>query len=487
MRKRFFSSLQRVGKAFMLPIAVLPAAGILLGVGFHLTERTPDGSFLHAVGDVMLKAGGAIFDQLPALFAVGVAIGLSGGAGAAALAALVGYFVMQSVVSLGDTEELKMDTGVLGGIIAGMLAAALYRRYHDIRLPDWLQFFGGKRFVPIVSSVVMLGVGVLFLFVWPTVQQWIQATGDGLIGLGAVGVFGYGVLNRLLIPFGLHHIINTIVWFNVGSYDGVTGDLNRFFQGDPSAGMFMAGFFPIFMFALPAACLAIIREAHPRSRKQIAGVLGSAALTSFVTGITEPIEFAFMFVAPLLYLVHALLTGTSMAVAHLLGAKHGFTFSAGAIDFVLHINLASRPWVLVIMGIGYAVVYYFLFRLLIRAFNLRTPGREAEEETGPDAGQKAAGEDDSLAVYVLEAIGGKENIAHLDACITRLRITVHDEAKLDAERLRELGAAGVIRVGPGNYQAVFGTRSELLKERIERVINAGDRRDKEATENGKSK
>jgi PTS system N-acetylglucosamine-specific IIC component len=486
-RRNFMGGLQMVGKSLMLPVAVLPAAGILLGVGSLLTNPkvAAKGTALFWIGDVLLKGAGAIFDNLPVLFAVGVAIGMTEGAGMAALAAIVGYLVMTNIVSLGNTETMKLNTGVLGGIIAGVTASVLYRRYHNIRLPDWLQFFGGRRFVPIITSFVMLFVGVFFLFTWPTIQGWIKDLGNWLIGLGPVGVFGYGVLNRLLIPFGLHHIINSIVWFNVGSYNGVTGDMWRFFKGDPSAGIFMAGFYPVLMFALPAACFAIIHEARPSARKRIAGFMVGAALTAFVCGITEPIEFAFMFVAPLLYLVHALLTGASMAIAHALGAKHGFTFSAGAIDFFLHIGLAKRPWVLVVMGLIYAAVYYVLFRFLIRFFNLKTPGREDEAEETVEK-KESGRKEDSLARDVLEAIGGKENIIQLDACITRLRMTLHDESKLDRERLKELGAAGVIQVGPGNFQAVFGTRSELLKDRILKLIEAEENKETETQAGGES-
>jgi PTS system N-acetylglucosamine-specific IIC component len=465
-------SLQRIGKSLMLPIAVLPAAGILLRLGALLSDPKyfAKGSIIYYVGEILTRGASAITDHMPVLFAVGVAIGLAEEAGAAALAALVGYLVLSQVVDLGSTKTMKLDTGVLGGIISGAIAAVLYRRYHKIKLPDWLQFFGGKRFVPIITSFVMVWVGIIFLFIWPTVQDWINSAGNWLIGAGAVGVFVYGILNRLLIPFGLHHIVNTIVWFNVGSYHGVTGDMNRFLHGDPTAGIFMAGMFPIMMFALPAACFAMLHEARPSQRQKVYGVLVSAALTAFLTGVTEPIEFSFMFVAPILYVVHAILTGVSMAVVDLLGIRHGFTFSAGAIDYILNYNLATKPLLLLVIGVIYAVLYYVLFRFMIRIFNLKTPGREDEEDETANAaeekGKRAGGGEDELARQVLEAIGGKENIEHLDACITRLRMTLKNEEKLDRDQLRKLGASGVIQVGPGNFQAVFGTKSELLKERI---------------------
>lgn len=468
-------SLQRIGKSFMLPIAVLPAAGILMGFGALFTNKDyfNEGSVLFFIGEVFNAGGSAIFDNLALLFAIGVALGLTGNAGASALAAVVGYLLMIKVVSLGSTESMELNTGVLGGIIAGAIAAYMYNRYYDIKLPDWLQFFGGKRFVPIVTSLVMVLVGLIFLVIWPPVQQAINAGGNWIIQQGAIGLFLYGVFNRLLIPFGLHHILNTLVWFNIGEFtteagNVVTGDIPRFFAQDPSAGIFMTGFFPILMFALPAACFAMLHEVKPERRKFISGILISAALTAFITGITEPIEFSFMFVAPFLYVIHAILTGTSMALVYLLGIRHGFSFSAGGIDYFLNMHLATQPWLLALIGIIYAVIYYVVFRLLIRWMNLKTPGREeGGENENEDAGRiKSRSDDDDLAKKVLAAIGGKENIDRLDACITRLRMTVKDEDKLDSEQLKKLGASGVIKVGSGNFQAVFGTKSEQLKDRI---------------------
>lgn len=483
--KRTVGILQQIGKSLMLPIAVLPAAAILLRIGALIMEYNTEGSTFYFIGEVMQNGANAIFDNLPILFAVGVALGMAENAGAAGLAAAVGYLVMTQIVSLGDTEEIKLNTGVIGGIITGLIAAAMYNRYHDIKLPDWLQFFGGKRFVPMVTAFAMALVGLVFLVIWPPIQGWISAAGNWLIGAGSPGLFVYGVINRLLLPFGLHHIVNTLVWFNVGEFADeagkvVTGDLNRFFAGDPTAGMFMTGFYPVLMFALPAACLAIIHEAKPSKRKLISGVMISAALTAFVTGVTEPIEFAFMFVAPVLYVVHAILTGVSMAVVHMLGIKHGFGFSAGAIDFFLNLNLATKPWLLLLIGLIYAVIYYVVFRAVIRLFNLKTPGREDDEQEG--AVENKSSQLSTLASQVLKAIGGKENIEHLDACITRLRMTVKDEDQVDQEELRRLGASGVIKVGPGNLQAVFGTRSELLKEQIQKQMEAPEEKKNDENE-----
>ncbi|PTM54842.1 PTS system N-acetylglucosamine-specific IIB component (Glc family) /PTS system N-acetylglucosamine-specific IIC component (Glc family) [Desmospora activa DSM 45169] len=476
--RTFFGKLQQLGKALMMPVAVMPAAAILLSLGVLLGNQAGEGTFLAQVGSVMQTGGDGILGNLPILFAVGVAIGLTGGAGAAGLAAVAGYMVLTAILGM-DGKEL--NTGVFGGIITGLISAYLYRKYHDIQLPDWLQFFGGKRFIPIITSFAMFVVGILFLFIWPPIQAGIQDAGNWVIGAGATGLFGYGLLNRLLIPFGLHHILNTLVWFNVGEFTNeagkaVTGDLTRFFAGDPTAGIFMAGFFPIMMFALPAAALAMIHEAKPSQRKAAAGVLLSAALTAFLTGITEPIEFAFMFLAPVLYAIHAILTGSSMALLYLLDVKQGFGFSAGLFDYVINYHLSTNALWILLIGLGYALLYYVIFRFAIRRWNLPTPGRieETEEEgvatTAHDHTEEKGDSLEQLAVDVLQAIGGKENVEQLDACITRLRMSLKDESKLDQDQLKKLGAAGVIRVGSGHYQAVFGTRSELLKDRILRLM-----------------
>lgn len=463
----------------MLPVAVMPAAALLMSLGVFISKWATEGDFLFQVGEVMQTGGGGILGNLPILFAVGVAIGLTGGAGAAGLAAVAGYMVMTAILGMDDRE---LNTGVLGGIITGLITAYLYRKYHDIQFPEWLQFFGGKRFIPIVTSFVMFLVAILFLFIWPPIQTAISNAGNWVIGAGATGLFGFGLLNRLLIPLGLHHILNTLVWFNVGEFTDragqvVTGDLTRFFAGDPTAGMFMAGFFPIMMFALPAAALAMIHEAKPAQRKAAAGFLISAVLTAFLTGITEPIEFAFMFLAPVLYAIHAVLTGTSMALLHLLKVKHGFGFSAGMFDYLINFHLSTNAFLIIPVGFGYALLYYVIFRFAIRKWNLPTPGRMEETGEGEAMIKKTALSEtgkserlDRLAAEVLEAIGGKDNIHQLDACITRLRMTVNDESKLDQDRLKKLGASGVIRVGSGNYQAVFGTQSELLKDRILRQM-----------------
>jgi len=383
MGSKILAFLQRIGKSLMMPIAVLPAAALLLRFGAPDMLNLP----------LLAKAGQAVFDNLPLLFAIGVALGFAKDAGAAALSAAVGYFVAiaagkqtYALLLPPGSEHLadKFDLGVLPGILIGLLAGILYQRYHKVKLPRFLGFFGGKRFVPILTSLVAVALGAVLGLIYPPVSHGLQTTGNWILGAGPVGAFVYGVANRLLIPFGFHHIINTLLWFQFGSYtaaDGtvVHGEITRFLAGDPTAGGFLAGFYPIMMFGLPAAALAMLHEAKPANYKIASGILISAALTSLVTGITEPIEFSFMFLAPLLYLVHSLLTGGALALCYAFGARDAFGFSAGLIDYLLNFNLAARPLLLLGVGVVTGVFYYVLFRWAIRKFDLKTPGREDED------------------------------------------------------------------------------------------------------------
>jgi PTS system N-acetylglucosamine-specific IIC component len=378
----------------MLPIAALPAAALLLRLGQD-DLLGPDGLGWDKVAAIIGAAGNAIFANLPILFAVGIAIGMARKAdGSTALAAVVGYLVFKGVGDAmspyvldppaeGEVQEL-INYGVLGGIVMGLLSAFLWQRYHRIKLPDYLAFFGGRRFVPIITAVTAIVVSVLMSLVYPAFDKGITEAGEWVTENDVLGGFVYGTLNRLLIPLGLHHILNNPPWFVFGEYEDSSGvwhgDIQRFLHGDPTAGAFMTGFFPIMMFALPAAALAIWHEARPAQRKVVGGIMLSAALTSFLTGVTEPLEFAFMFVAWPLYVLHAVLTGTSLALVNALGIKDGFGFSAGLFDYLLNWNIATHPWALIPIGLGYAVVYYVLFRFVIRKWNLRTPGREEEGE-----------------------------------------------------------------------------------------------------------
>jgi PTS system N-acetylglucosamine-specific IIC component len=389
-RRLNLGPLQKFGRSLMLPIAALPAAALLLRLG-QPDLLGADGLGWDNISSVMGAAGNAIFANLPLLFAVGVAIGMAKKAdGSTALAAVVGYMVFKGVgdamspIVLGAApegeEQALINYGVLGGIVMGLVSAFLWQRYHRISLPPYLAFFGGRRFVPIITSFAAIGISVLMSLVYQGFDTGITNLGEWVTENDVLGGFVYGTLNRLLIPLGLHHVLNNPPWFVFGEFDGVTGDIPRFLAGDPTAGAFMTGFFPIMMFALPAAALAIWHEARPENKKVVGGIMLSAGLTSFLTGITEPLEFAFMFVAWPLYVIHALLTGSSMALVNALGIKDGFGFSAGLFDYALNFNIATDPLLLIPIGLGYAVVYYFLFRFVIRKWNLRTPGREEEGE-----------------------------------------------------------------------------------------------------------
>ena len=388
------AGLQRLGRSLMLPIAALPAAALLLRLG-QADMLGEDGlgqyaDWLLPVAAVIGAAGGAIFENLPIIFAVGVAIGFARKSdGSTALAAVIGYLVLDGVFTAmapyvngtpaEGAEQEAINYGVLGGILIGVTAAVLWQRFYRIKLPEYLAFFGGRRFVPIITAFAAILLGVAMGLLYPVFDYLLTNLGEALTGSAIIGGGVFGVVNRLLIPLGLHHILNSLLWFQVGEYEGANGDLTRFFAGDPSAGIFMAGFFPIMMFALPAAALAIAHEAKPSQRKPVLGIMTAAALVSFITGVTEPIEFTFIFVAWPLYFIHALLTGTSMALVNALEIHHGFGFSAGAIDYLLNFGIAEKPLLLLPIGLVYAAIYYFLFRFVIRRWNLRTPGREEDE------------------------------------------------------------------------------------------------------------
>ncbi|SES09273.1 PTS transporter subunit EIIC [Streptomyces qinglanensis] len=391
-----FQGLQKVGRSLQLPIAVLPAAGILNRLG-QPDVFGDEGLKWHDVAAAFAGAGGAIFDNLPLLFCIGVAIGFAKKSdGSTALAALVGFLVYknvleafpvhEAVVKAGeDTPAVYNDPGVLGGVLMGLIAAVVWQRYHRTKLVDWLGFFNGRRLVPIIMAFVGLVVGVAFTLVWGPIGDAITAFGEWMTGLGATGAGIFGLINRALIPVGMHQFLNTVAWFQLGDFtnasgDVVHGDIARFFAGDPSAGQFMSGFFPIMMFGLPAAALAIAHCAKPHRRKAVTGMMVSLALTSFVTGITEPIEFTFMFIAPVLYVVHAVLTAVSMAVTWTLGVHDGFSFSAGFIDYAINWSLATRPWLIIPIGLCFAAVYYVIFRFLIVKLDIKTPGREPDDE-----------------------------------------------------------------------------------------------------------
>ena len=448
---------QSIGKALMLPVAVLPAAAILLRFGSADVLNIP----------VVMKAGSAIFDNLPTIFAIGIAFGLTrdtNNNGAAGLAGFVCHTVLTTSLKVLDTE---INMGIFAGIISGLTAGFLYNRFYKIQLPEFLGFFGGRRFVSIVTSFAALAMAVIFSVVWPPIQNVISVTGNALINSGGVGIFLFGVLNRLLLPLGLHHILNNLIWFGVGEFmnpatgEIVRGDLPRFFAGDPTAGIFMTGFFPVMMFGLPAVTLAMYRTARPENRTKIAGALASMALTSFLTGITEPLEFSFMFLAPSLYAVHAILTGASMVVCHAAGILDGFGFSAGLIDYVLNWGLSTHSELIIPIGLVFAVIYYALFSWAIVKFNLPTIGRFDENSSGDE---KSARADDNVA-KITTGLGGYENFTDVQNCATRLRLTVKDATKVDEKVLKSAGAKGVFIKGNA-VQVVIGTNVEFVADAI---------------------
>jgi PTS system N-acetylglucosamine-specific IIC component len=475
--KNIVASLQPIGRALMLPIAVLPAAALLLRFG------QPDLLNIPAVA----AAGNAIFSNLGLLFAIGVAVGLAReNHGAAGLAAVVGYLVTTkgAEVLIGVPPDATADLSgravdlataayrakelaklsVPAGLINGLLAGWLYNRYSNIRLPSYLAFFAGRRFVPIASGLVGIVLALCFGYGFPMLERGMDAMSQAVLASGALGQFLYGVLNRVLIVTGLHHILNNIAWFLLGEYNGVTGDLNRFFAGDPTAGTFMSGFFPVMMFGLPAACLAMYRSAPLERRSAVAGLLFSMALTSFLTGVTEPIEFTFMFLAPVLYAIHAVLTGVAMAFMDAIDVRLGFGFSAGLFDYVLNFKQATRPLLLVPIGLVYFALYYGLFRFFIVRLDLKTPGREPEEATGSTGPvEVAAGAPGAAWVH---ALGGARNLVTVDACTTRLRLVVTNQASIDEGALKRLGARGVVRPSAETLQVVVGPIADQLASDI---------------------
>lgn len=460
--------LQPLGRALMLPIAVLPIAALLLRFGQADLFDIP---FIAA-------SGNAIFSNLGLLFAAGVAVGLAReNHGAAALAGVVAYVVATEgakvllqlspdVVHASDLEQaawrakeiakLSVPAGILSGIVAGLL----YNRFSDIKLPDYLAFFAGRRFVPIAAGLAGVVGAVLFGYGFPWFEGGVDTLSRWVVSAGPIGLFAYGVLNRLLLITGLHHILNNIAWFLLGDFHGATGDLKRFFAGDPTAGGFMSGFFPVMMFGLPAACLAMYRAALPERRKAVGGLLLSVALTSMLTGVTEPIEFLFIFLAPLLFALHAVLTGLAMVIMDLLGVKLGFGFSAGLFDYVLNYGLATRPLVLLPVGAAYALIYYATFSWCIRRFDLATPGRGAAIEAAPQLASSGRGE------KFVAALGGSGNLESVDACTTRLRLNLADPNSVDEAMLRGLGARGIVRSGGTTLQVVLGPVADQVAGEI---------------------
>ena len=528
MKDKIFGVLQRVGRSFMLPISILPVAGLFLGIGGSFTNQTMletyglvgimgEGTFIYTILSVLNAAGSIVFDNLPIIFAMGVAIGMAKKEKeVAALSSVVAFFIMHASIGAlikanGGVESMlsgsttsvvgitSLQMGVFGGIIVGLGVAALHNRFYKIELPQVLSFFGGTRFVPIISAVVYLIVGILMFYIWPTVQIGINHLGAFVMNSGYAGTWFYGLMERALIPFGLHHVFYLPFWqTSVGGTMEVAGKMvegaqNIFFAqlADPttehfavSATRFMSGKFPLMIFGLPGAALAMYHCAKPEKKKLVGGLLLSAALTSMLTGITEPLEFTFLFVAPILYVIHCVFAGIAYMFMHILNVGVGMTFSGGLIDMTLFGIMqgnAKTNWIyIVIVGIGYFVVYYLLFSFLIRKLNLKTPGREdgdgevklykradleAKNGKGGSAGQ-ALSEDDRISAMITEGLGGKENITDLDCCATRLRVTVSDQQKVKQDVLKASGASGVILKGNG-VQVIYGPKVTVIKSNLE--------------------
>lgn len=488
--------IQNMGRSFMLPVAVLPAAAILLGIGYAID---PDGwGENNLAAAILINAGNAILDYLALIFAVGLAFGMSKDkSGAAALSGLVSFLV---VITLLSQEAVGMYTGtspdavnpafgviennVLIGIVTGLIAAALYNRFSDVKLPEYLAFFSGRRAVPIIASFVMIFVSLVLFFVWPFMYGALVSFGEWILNMGALGAGIYGFANRLLIPTGLHHALNSIFWWDTVGIN----DIPNFLSGSGEQGItgrYQAGFFPIMMFGLPGAALAMYHTAKSQYKKVAASMLLTLALTSFLTGVTEPMEFSFMFLAPILYVVHALLTGISMFIAASFEWTAGFGFSAGLVDMLLSLNnpIANQPWMLLVQGAVFFVLYYVIFRALIPILDLKTPGRDdsivstegetVDTDNDSDVTVKESSANDKYtqkADKLLIGLGGKENIDTIDYCTTRLRINVNDDEKVDEGQLKSAGVHGVVRPGKNNIQVVVGTEVEHVAEEMKKMV-----------------
>lgn len=482
--------LQKLGKSLMLPVACLPVCGILMGIGYALSPNAMIGGeikgALGIIGFFLIKAGGALIDNMSWLFAIGVAVGMSDdNEGTAGLAGLVSWLMITTLLASGTVAILtgtpaeavnpaysKIQNQFIG-IVAGIIGATCYNKFKSTRLPDALSFFSGKRCVAIVTAVVSIIVAAVLFFVWPIVYTVLVTVGESIVGLGAVGVGIYTFLNRLLIPFGLHHALNSVFWFDAAGIN----DLGTYWAGEllngagGSAGMYMAGFFPSMMFGLPAAALAIVHCAKPERRKATASLLGAAALCAFICGVTEPFEFAFMFLAPVLYLIYAVLYGIFAAVSVILGFRAGFSFSAGLTDLVFSSQLpaANGTFLIIPLGIAAAVVFYLVFRFAITALDLKTPGREDDDEDETKI-ELANNDFTQMAAIILEGLGGKANIASVDNCITRLRLEIKDYTAVDEKKIKSAGVSGVIRPSKTSVQVVIGPKVQFVADEFKKLM-----------------
>ena len=484
--------LQKLGKALMLPVAVLPICGVLMGIGYLLCPATMQGGDIsgaaNLIGLFLVKAGGALIDNMAILFAIGVGVGMSEkNDGTGGIAALASWLIMTTLLSTGvvstimpsiadsQTKTLAFDkiANPFIGILAGVIGSLCYNKFKDTKLPDWLAFFSGKRCVAIVAGVVSILVSAVLLFVWPLLFGALVALGDGVAKLGVVGAGIYAFLNRLLIPTGLHHALNNVFWFDTIGL----GDLQHFWAGETSAdvswslGMYMSGFFPCMMFGIPGAALAMVKCAKPEKKTAAIGLLLSAAICSFICGVTEPFEFAFMFLAPGLYVIYALLYGVFTIITVALGFRAGFSFSAGAMDLLFSASLpaAAKTWLIIPLGIAAFLVFYFVFLFAIKKFDLKTPGREDDDLEAEKKVELASDDYTAIAKQILEGCGGKDNITSIDNCVTRLRLEVKDMTAVNDKAIKAAGVAGVIKPGKTSVQIIVGTKVQFVADAFSKL------------------
>lgn len=478
--------LQRLGKSLMLPVAALPVAGIMLGVGYWIDPSGWGGN--NVLAAFLCMAGKALIDNMAILFVIGVSVGMSDdGDGTSALAGIVSYLMIKTLLAPGAVEMFtgaeanvafsKIDGNQFIGILSGLVGAACYNRFKSTKLPDALSFFSGKRSVAIVTAGITIVVSVILFFTWPIIYGGLVNFGTAISSTGALGVGLYGFFNRLLIPFGLHHALNSVFWFDaigiadlykfwgLGGYDATQAVVGQ-------TGVYMTGFFPVMMFGVPAAALAMYHTAKTHKKKVAAGLLGAAALCSFLTGVTEPFEFAFMFLSPVLYVIYAVLMGIFTAVTSLLPVRAGFTFSGGFIDWVLCTKLpaALNTWIIIPIGLVAAVVYYAVFRFMIVKLNLKTPGREDDDEEAEKAVTLSNDNFSEVAAIVLEGLGGKENVTSLDNCVTRLRLEVKDYTKVNEKKIKEAGVAGIMRPSKTSVQVIIGTKVQFVADEMKKML-----------------
>ena len=482
---------QKLGKALMLPVACLPICGILMGLGYAMCPSTMQGGdvtgIVQQIGFFLVKAGGALIDNMALLFAIGVGVGMSDDHdGTAGLAALASWLMITNLLSTGAVSVLRtLEEGSTAfiafskienpfiGIIAGIIGALCYNRFKSTKLPDWLSFFSGKRCVAIVAGVVSIIVSAVLLFVWPVIFGGLVALGKGIAGMGALGAGIYAFFNRLLIPFGLHHALNNVFWFDTIGL----GDLQHFWAGETSAdvtwslGMYMSGFFPCMMFGIPGAALAMIKCAKPEKKKLAIGLIASAALCSFICGVTEPFEFGFMFLAPVLYVIYALLYGIFTMITVALGFRAGFSFSAGAMDLIFSSSLpaAQKTWLILPLGIAAFIVFYVVFLFAIKKFDLKTPGREDDDIEAEKKVELESNDYTAIAAKILEGCGGKENITSIDNCVTRLRLEVKDITAVNDKVIKSAGVAGVIKPGKTSVQVIIGTKVQFVADEFTKL------------------